>query len=94
MMKETKQEFEICWDCHGEGGYNNYHNGGWDTCFTCNGKKQFPMGTKKWLDERKQVLDKIREGLLRKVENEADKKIKIWERRNPKPKGLVTVIYE
>jgi hypothetical protein len=93
-MKETKTEFEKCWDCGGDGGYSNHHNGGWETCYTCHGEKRFPMGTKKWSDKRKAELEKIRRILIEKVETEADKRIKAWEKKNPKPTGKVTIIYE
>lgn len=93
-MKETKKEFEKCWDCGGDGYHENYHNGNHDRCYVCDGTGKLPLGTKKWEDARTDFETKIREEEKRKAYQITAKKVKQWEKKNPKPTGIVTIIYK
>ena len=93
-MKETKKEFEKCWDCDGDGYHVNYHNGNHDRCYNCDGTGKLPLGTKKWLDARTDFETAVREKEEQKAWKITKDKVKQWEKKFPKPTGTVTIIYK
>lgn len=81
------KEFEDCWNCSGDGYYANLHNGNHDRCYTCKGNGKLPKGSREWEKRCKTSEVIITEEECLKSIDTVLKRMKAWEKKNPKLRG-------